>query len=61
VMLSTHLLAVEKLRHVDHAHPPVPREAQLCRFCLNIVETPEHAQLECSASPAVVNMRNIFL
>ncbi|KAJ7652699.1 hypothetical protein DFH06DRAFT_1093769 [Mycena polygramma] len=61
VMLSTHQLAVERLRYVDHAHQPVPREARVCRFCLNTVETPEHALLDCTGSPAVQNLRTIFL
>jgi hypothetical protein len=60
-MLSTHLLTVEKLRYVDHAHPPVPREEHLCSFCLSSIETPEHALLECRASPAVLNLRSTFL
>ncbi|KAJ7673275.1 hypothetical protein DFH06DRAFT_1359361 [Mycena polygramma] len=60
-MLSTHQLAVERLRYVDHAHQPVPREARVCRFCLNTVETPEHALLDCTGSPAVQNLRTIFL
>ncbi|KAJ7248235.1 hypothetical protein B0H12DRAFT_1020182 [Mycena haematopus] len=61
VMLSTHQLAVERLRYVDHAHPKVPREARICRFCLNAVETPEHALLDCMGSPAVLSIRTIFL
>jgi hypothetical protein len=60
-MLSTHLLAIEKLRHFDHAHGPVPREARLCRFCVNTVETPEQALLECNASPAVLDLRSTFM
>ena len=53
IMLSTHRLAVEKLRHSDHAHTVPPREARLCRFCLDAVETPEHALLECNGSPTL--------
>jgi hypothetical protein len=61
IMLSTHSLALEKLRHVDHALPRVPRNERFCRFCTTAVESPEHALLECQASPAVVNLREIFL
>ncbi|KAJ7488464.1 hypothetical protein B0H11DRAFT_1688689, partial [Mycena galericulata] len=61
IMLSTHLLALERLRYVDHEHQSVPRDEHLCRFCLSAVESPEHALVECQASPAVLDMRNIFL
>ncbi|KAJ7900679.1 hypothetical protein B0H14DRAFT_2330865 [Mycena olivaceomarginata] len=44
IMLSTHQLALEKLRHVDHALQPVPRHLRLCRFCKSKVESPEHAR-----------------
>jgi hypothetical protein len=61
IMLFTHQLALEKLRHTDHAHPPVPRHERLCRFCTVRVESPEHALLECQASPVVLTLRNVFL
>lgn len=60
ITLSTHRLALEKLRHTDHAHRPVPRNERLCRFC-DVVESPEHALLECIASPEVVALRSGFL
>ncbi|KAJ6467074.1 hypothetical protein C8R47DRAFT_990571 [Mycena vitilis] len=60
IMLSTHQLALEKLRYTDHALQPVPRHERLCRFCMAMVETPEHALLECQASPTVLNLRNTF-
>ncbi|KAJ7662821.1 hypothetical protein DFH06DRAFT_1397107, partial [Mycena polygramma] len=58
---STHQLALEKLRYTDHALQPVPRHERLCRFCIAKVESPEHALLECQASPEVLNLRNVFL
>ncbi|KAJ7508183.1 hypothetical protein B0H11DRAFT_1704589, partial [Mycena galericulata] len=61
IMLSTHLLALEKLRHVDHALQPVPQNECLCRFYLATVESPEHALLECHASAVVLNLRTLFL
>jgi hypothetical protein len=61
LMLSTHLLAVEILRYVDHAHQPVPRDERLCRFCKNEVETPEHALITCEHSESLVELRAIFL
>ncbi|KAJ7724336.1 hypothetical protein DFH07DRAFT_722319, partial [Mycena maculata] len=60
IMLSTHLLALERLRYVDHAHPSVPRQERVCRFCKTEVESPEHAMLECQASPEVLNLRVKF-
>ncbi|KAJ6462679.1 hypothetical protein C8R47DRAFT_1239855, partial [Mycena vitilis] len=61
LLLSTHLLAVEVLRYVDHAHQPVDQADRLCRFCITEVETPEHALLTCAASAAVVELRALFL
>jgi hypothetical protein len=61
IMLSTHQLAVEKLRHGDHALQPLPRHERVCRFCKTMVESPEHALLECQHSQEVLNLRNIFL
>lgn len=51
ILLSTHRLAVEVLRHVDHAHQPVPRAERFCRFCKMEVETPE--LFKCSLTPSV--------
>lgn len=50
---GTHLLAVEKLRHVDHAHQPVPCERRLCQFRTWL--------LKCTASNAVLELRKIFM
>ncbi|KAJ7761224.1 hypothetical protein DFH07DRAFT_694742, partial [Mycena maculata] len=61
IMLSTHLLALERLRYVDHAHPPVPRQERVCRFCKTEVESPEHAMFECQASPEALNLLVKFL
>ncbi|KAJ7161637.1 hypothetical protein C8R46DRAFT_1283929 [Mycena filopes] len=61
VLLSTHLLALEVLRYVDHAYQPVPRAERLCRFCRSEVESPEHALLTCESSTAVVLLRATFL
>ena len=61
VLLSTHLLAVEILRYVDHAYQPVPRSDRLCRFCRSEVETPEHVLISCESSDLVVGFRTVFL
>jgi hypothetical protein len=41
-------------------HRAVLRNERLCRFC-DVVESPEHALLECIASPEVVALRSGFL
>jgi hypothetical protein len=61
VLLSTHRLAVEVLRYVDHAHQPVPRLERFCRFCKLEVETPEHALITCKSSDALIDLRSTFL
>ncbi|KAJ7205345.1 hypothetical protein B0H12DRAFT_457397 [Mycena haematopus] len=61
IMLSTHQLAVEVLRYVDHAHQPVPRSERLCRLCRQEIESPEHALITCESSDKLVNMRAVFL
>ncbi|KAJ7842458.1 hypothetical protein B0H14DRAFT_2229929, partial [Mycena olivaceomarginata] len=45
IMLPTHRLALEKLRQTDHAHQPLPRHQRDCRFCIDKVDSPEHALL----------------
>src|ERR1700753_3337507 len=61
MLLSTHRLAVEILRYTDHAHQPVPRANQLCRFCTRAIESPEHALLECNGSEELVKLITEFL
>ena len=61
IMLSTHQLAVEVLRYVDHAHQPVSRSDRLCRLCKADVETPEHALISCESSDRLVELRSVFL
>ncbi|KAJ6575834.1 hypothetical protein B0H10DRAFT_2103805 [Mycena sp. CBHHK59/15] len=61
MLLSTHLLAVEILRYVDHAYQHVPRSERLCRFCRKEVETPEHALITCESSDTLVKLRAVFL
>ncbi|KAJ7223560.1 hypothetical protein GGX14DRAFT_532178 [Mycena pura] len=61
IKLSTHLLALEILRYVNHGNQPVPRSDRLCRFCRKEVESPEHALITCTSSDEVVQLRVIFL
>ncbi len=58
LILSDHCLAVEQLRrHGKYFLPCIPREDRLCRFCLEGIETPEHALLLCTGSNEVVESR----
>ena len=61
LLLSTHQLAVEILRYVDHAYQPVPRADRLCRLCKEEIETPEHALISCTLLDTLVELRAIFL
>ncbi|KAJ7208110.1 hypothetical protein C8J57DRAFT_983667, partial [Mycena rebaudengoi] len=61
LLLSTHLLAVEVLRYVDHAYAPMPRAERLCRMCKDEVETPEHALISCNAFDALNQLHSTFL
>lgn len=61
IMLSTHQLALEKLRYTDHELQLAPRHESLCHPYIAKVESPEHALLECQGSPEVLNLRNVFL
>ena len=61
LLLSTHQLAVEILRYVDHAYQPVPRADRLCRLCKDEIETPEHALLSCTSLDTLVELQALFL
>jgi hypothetical protein len=62
LLLSTHKLALEILRYSDHGYARVDnRDDRRCRFCKREVESPEHALLDCSASPEVVALREEFM
>jgi hypothetical protein len=59
LFLSDHGLAIEQLRRTRG--PYISREHRLCRFCINAIELPEHALLECTASQELVLLRNCFV
>jgi len=61
ILLSTHQLAVEVLRYVDHAYKPVPRANRLCRLCKKEIETPEHAIVSCTSSDKLITLCGSFL
>jgi hypothetical protein len=61
LLLSTHQLAVDILRYVDHAKQLVIRSDRLCRFCMVKVETPEHTLITCTSSDALRALQASFL
>lgn len=63
LLLSSHGLAVERLRWTTRARPAsVPREDRLCRFCNRLgireVEDETHATLGCTSDPRLVELRS---
>ena len=58
LLLSSHALAIERLRW---HRPHVARQMRLCRLCQRSVESPEHALLECDGSQDLIQLRNTFL
>lgn len=61
LLLSSHCLAMERLRWIDHRRPRIDPELRLCRFCKTSIETPEHALLECNSNQELVIIRSVFL
>ncbi|KAJ7028809.1 hypothetical protein C8F04DRAFT_902166, partial [Mycena alexandri] len=51
LLLSSHGLALERLRWVELRRPRIDRNLRVCRFCKAEIESPEHAMLECDAQP----------
>ncbi|EJD47309.1 hypothetical protein AURDEDRAFT_62347 [Auricularia subglabra TFB-10046 SS5] len=56
VLLSTHELAIERLRWQGVARPD-----RLCRLCGTAVEHPVHALFQCTGAQEVVDLRLEFL
>lgn len=56
LLLSTHELAIERLRWQG-----VPRAERVCRLCEGALEEPEHALLQCSGKAELVGLRTEFL
>jgi hypothetical protein len=61
LLLSSHPLAVERLRWSEHRRPRVTRNWRLCRFCKIAIESPEHALLECAGSNELCTLRDDFM
>jgi hypothetical protein len=60
LLLSTHGLAIERMRWRDATRGDVPRHLRTCRLCHSRVETPEHALLECEAEEKLNELRQDF-
>ncbi|KAF8211814.1 hypothetical protein K438DRAFT_1569073, partial [Mycena galopus ATCC 62051] len=61
LLLSSHCLAIERLRWVELRRPRIDPRLRVCRFCKAEIETPEHALLECTASAELITLRNDFM
>lgn len=60
LVLSDHCLGVEQLRRTPNG-AAIARDQRLCRFCRSVVETPEHALLECHGDGVLFSLRTDFL
>ncbi|KAJ6506240.1 hypothetical protein C8R47DRAFT_930663, partial [Mycena vitilis] len=60
LLLSSHCLALERLRWVESRRPRIDRNLRVCRFCKAEIESPEHALLECTAEADLVALRDDF-
>ncbi|KAF8240097.1 hypothetical protein L208DRAFT_1224108, partial [Tricholoma matsutake] len=60
LLLSSHALAIECLRWPEHHCPCIQQQWRLCCLCKNLVESPEHALLECTGSYELNNLRKKF-
>ncbi|KAF8879476.1 hypothetical protein BD779DRAFT_1649417, partial [Infundibulicybe gibba] len=57
LVLSSHCLALERLRWTEHRRPSVEPHLRRCRFCQIAIESPEHALLECTANADLDTLR----
>ncbi|KAJ7319364.1 hypothetical protein DFH08DRAFT_713826 [Mycena albidolilacea] len=60
LLLSSHCLALERLRWVELRRPRIDRNLRVCRFCRTEIESPEHALLECTAELELIQLRQDF-
>ncbi|KAJ7572900.1 hypothetical protein C8J56DRAFT_805934 [Mycena floridula] len=62
IIVGSHMLAIERMRWTDKNHKKVhDRTQRKCRLCHSMIETPEHALLECVGVPELIRLRNIFI
>ena len=57
LLLSCHSLALERTRWTEHRWPRIEPQHRKCRFCETEIESPEHALLDCTANPALTELR----
>ncbi|PBK58839.1 hypothetical protein ARMSODRAFT_850017, partial [Armillaria solidipes] len=57
LLLSNHLLALERMRWSEYGKPKVQRDHRKCRFCRTVVESPEHALLRCNGTASLIDLR----
>ncbi|KAJ7017778.1 hypothetical protein C8F04DRAFT_891655, partial [Mycena alexandri] len=48
ILLSDHLLSIERLRYSTRYRDPVPRNFRLCRLCWGSVKDEVHALFDCT-------------
>ncbi|PBK79388.1 hypothetical protein ARMGADRAFT_1056323 [Armillaria gallica] len=61
MLLSSHMLTIERLRWRELGRPRLERDHRKCRFCKIAVESPEHAMLGCTSSQVLVHTRSQML
>ncbi|KAJ7736021.1 hypothetical protein DFH07DRAFT_753607, partial [Mycena maculata] len=61
LLLSSHCLALDRLRWVEVRCPRIDPILRVCRFCKAEIESPEHALLECTARADLHLLREDFM
>ncbi|KAK0237574.1 hypothetical protein EDD85DRAFT_769428, partial [Armillaria nabsnona] len=57
LLLSNHLLALERMRWSEYGKPKVLRDHWKCQFCRTVIELPEHALLCCNGMAGLIELR----
>lgn len=60
IVTSCHAFALERLRWTQGRQPRIDPELRQCRMCLQKIESPEHAVLECNDHPELIIARKSF-
>ncbi|CAK5267463.1 unnamed protein product [Mycena citricolor] len=61
LLLSSHSLAIERLRWTDARRPRIDPSERKCRLCRNAPETPEHVLLICDGDVSLIQLRNTLM
>ncbi|CAK5263408.1 unnamed protein product [Mycena citricolor] len=61
LLLSSHSLAIERLRWTDARRPRIDPSERKCRLCRNAPETPEHVLLICAGDTSLIQLRVTFM